>query len=198
MPIGDPELAGLFAGTVIDRADPERLGRVRVSVAGVVEESAWALPKGGGAELWGRVSVPPTGATVYVQFLSNDIESPVYEPGWYGKPIGEDNAQYSEMFPEHVDPDVHVWGAGPFRLVVDLRDPAVTGVPRSARWKLVKEVGGAEQDIVWIEINEDNSAQVHADNSLQIDVGGILDLLGTAGVQVQGRKVMRGSSRPIA
>ena len=197
MPIGNPELAGLFAGTVIDRSDPDRLGRVRVSIPGVLDESAWALPKGGGAAQWGSNDVPPIGATVYVQFLNRDENRPVYEPGWHGMPL-VNNQQQTEAFPEHTDPDIHVWGRGPFRMVIDLRDPEVSGQPRSATVKMVKTVNGTEEDIIWATMNEDNSLQVHADNSMQVDVGGILDFLATAGLQLQGRKVLRGSSRPIS
>ena len=199
MPIGDPELAGIFTGTVVRRDDPDHLGRVKVTVPGMIDtESSWALPKGGGAAQWGHVSVPPLGAAVYVEFVNRDIDYPVYEPGWFGMPIDPDtNEQASQMFPEHEDPDVHVWGLGPFRVVVDLRDPEVTGNPRSMRWKLVKDVGGTEEDIVWFDINEDNSLEIHADNSIGLDAGGILDLLGVAGLQVQGRKVLRGSARPV-
>lgn len=200
MPIGDPELAGVFGGIVINRDDPERLGRVKVVVPGIIEnESAWAIPQGGGAKRYGSISVPPLGAAVYVEFVNRDIDRPSYRPGWYGKPVDPNtNESESQVFPEHQHPDIHVWGIGPFRVVVDLRDPDETGEPQSMRWKMVKEINGQEEDIVWFEINTNNSAQIHCDNSLGIDVGGILDLIGVAGVQVQERKVMRGSTRPIA
>jgi len=129
MPIGNPDLAGTFTGTVVRRDDPENLGRVKVEVPGIIEgESAWALPEGGGAPQFGSVSVPPLGAVVYVTFVNRNENTPVYRPGWFGKPDG-----VSEMFPEHVHPDVHVFGMGPFRVVVDLRDPDEVQIGLSSR-----------------------------------------------------------------
>lgn len=75
---------GLFLGEVVDNADPERRGRVRVRVPELLEEPlpTLALPRGwmvapGG----GRFVVPEAGAKVFVQFLGGNLGLPVYEPG---------------------------------------------------------------------------------------------------------------------
>lgn len=173
-------------GKVVDRDDPDNLCRVRVKIPGVMERSAWARPRGGGSKNAGSASVPPLGADVYVDFIGGNPEMPVWERADYGIVDGE-----SEVFQEHTHPDIHVFGFGMFRLVIDNRE----GVTRFARAKLVKEVAGVEEDIAWIEVNEDNSIQVFAESAVGISSNAIIDVDAPA-VQVKGRKVMN-VSRPI-
>jgi hypothetical protein len=180
---------GVYLGTVVDRDDPDGLCRIRARVPGRNERTPWARPRGGGSRYRGKADVPPLGADVYVDYINGDRRMPRYEPADYGIVDGE-----SEVFPEHVDPDVHVFGIGPFRIVIDNREPA-EGEARTMRAKLVKEVGGEEQDIAWIEISEDNSIQIYADSAVGIEAGGIVDIDASV-VQVKGRKVM-GTPRPI-
>ena len=181
---------GLYMGKVVDRADPDGNGRVRVQIPGIIEErSAWAKPRGMGAALWGFVAVPPLDADVYVQFINGDIDRPVYEPADAGVRDGE-----REMFPEHEDPDIVVAGFGPFRLVVDLRD--TDDVTPSLVIKQVATLGdGSETDTAWIRFGE-NSIQVRGDAAVQVTSGGLTDLDSDGDIQVRRRKVMP-ASRPI-
>jgi hypothetical protein len=74
-------------GKVIDNVDPEGLHRIRASVAGIVEKTAWAYPigtDGGGSAQRGRNRVPEIGADVIIQFLGGDLERPVYQAAWWG------------------------------------------------------------------------------------------------------------------
>ncbi|HEU4405503.1 MAG TPA: phage baseplate assembly protein V, partial [Polyangiaceae bacterium] len=68
----DTRLLGLYIGYVTDRDDPERLGRVRLCIPGVLEpHSAWAWPLGtggGGSKDCGFFAVPEVGAEVGVLF----------------------------------------------------------------------------------------------------------------------------------
>ena len=84
-----------------------------------------------------------------------------------------------------------VFGRGPFRLVVDTReDQSIMKI------KIVKELNGVEEDIVWLELNsETNSAQLYAANSIGIEAGAVVDITASA-VQILGRKVVP-SSKPI-
>jgi len=88
----DPRYTGLYIGQVVDRADPERLGRVRVKVPGLVEPaSAWAFPLGtvgGGSDRRGFFAVPEVGAEVGVLFHQGDVDHPYYLCGHWGKPDG--------------------------------------------------------------------------------------------------------------
>lgn len=80
----------LYVGVVVDNADPERLGRARVRIEGLVEKSAWAFPLGhmrGGAKRLGAFAAPPPGAEVGVFFAAGDTDHPYFLPGAYG--LGE-------------------------------------------------------------------------------------------------------------
>ncbi len=86
---GDAIYLGQYYGQVVDNADPERLGRVRVTVPGLVEPaSGWALPVGGGgssgAKGLGCYDVPPIGAAVVLSFHDGNIDAPHYLGGWHG------------------------------------------------------------------------------------------------------------------
>jgi hypothetical protein len=116
----DTRLFGLYMGYVTDRRDPERLGRVRVCVPGVLEpESAWAWPLGtggGGSKDNGLFNVPEVGAEVGVFFDQGSIERPHYLSAHWGKPGGR-----SEL-PEEAQrdpPDNRVLSTRTFRIVLD-------------------------------------------------------------------------------
>ena len=183
------KLSLLYMGTVLERGDGDLSGRIRVRIPGIMERSYWARPRHGGSKNEGVLSVPPIDADVYVQFVNGDPRAPVYERADFGVVDGE-----KEAFPEHTDPDIHVLGIGPFRLVLDNR----TGggdEPRSVRAKLVKTVGGEEQDIAWIELTEENSLRIHADSAIGIDAGAIIDIDAPT-VQLRGRK-LGSTTRPV-
>lgn len=188
-------LYGIYAGTVTKRIDPLNLSRIKVRIPGILEpetadDGPWALPRGGGSAQWGRNSVPPLDADVYVQFINGDIEKPCWEPGWHGNPL-VDGVPKSEAFPEHESPDVHVFGVGPFRIVVDNREGQ-----KSAIWKAVKVVGQEEQTIISLEYNyEDNSAILSCESALGIEAGAIVNI-DAPSVQIAGRKVTP-SPKPI-
>jgi len=90
---GELRLDGLHVGEVVDREDPEGLGRVRVRIPGLVEPaSAWAWPLGtlgGGSDRRGFFSVPEKGAEVGVLFHQGDVDHPHYLCGHWGKPDGQ-------------------------------------------------------------------------------------------------------------
>ena len=180
-------LFGLYAGTVVNREDPNNLCRVKVSIPGVMEITNWASPKGSGTKNFGSASVPPLDSDVYVQFINGNPDQPVYEPADFGIVNGE-----SEVFKEHTDPDIHVFGIGPFRAVIDYRNPG----SGTLRIKMVKEINGSEEDISWIEFSElGNSIEIHADSAIGVDSGAIIDI-DSSTVQIKERKIMS-TTRPI-
>ncbi|HBQ18610.1 MAG TPA: hypothetical protein DEF51_48280 [Myxococcales bacterium] len=116
----DTRLLGMHIGYVVDRRDPEQLGRVRVCIPGLVEPaSAWAFPLGtggGGARDHGLFAVPPDGAEVAVWFRLGDVDAPHYLCAHWGKPRGE-----SEV-PEEAQkdpPDNRVLATETFRVELD-------------------------------------------------------------------------------
>lgn len=110
----------MYLGYVVQRRDPEQLGRVRVCVPGVIEPaSAWAFPlgtAGGGARDHGFFAVPPNGAEVAVFFLQGDVDAPWYLSAHWGRPGGQ-----SEV-PEEAQkdpPDNRVLATPTFRVELD-------------------------------------------------------------------------------
>lgn len=88
-----PPRVALYHGVVVSRADPLKIGRVRVRVPGLVEESDWALPLGGArGRRRGFFSVPDLGAEVGVWWLSGDPDRPFYIPGHWIAPGGAGQA----------------------------------------------------------------------------------------------------------
>jgi uncharacterized protein involved in type VI secretion and phage assembly len=89
----DPRFTALYEGVVIDNRDPEKLGRVKLMVPGLIEPaSGWALPlacAGGGSDANGFYFVPKLGAEVAVFFVQGDTDHPRYLIGAWGKPAAE-------------------------------------------------------------------------------------------------------------
>ena len=77
----EPPFHGKFRGKVTDNRDPLMLGRLRVKAPDVYgeEESGWAMPAlpyaGNGVGLF---LIPPTDASVWVEFEHGDPDYPVW------------------------------------------------------------------------------------------------------------------------
>ena len=70
-PMGDARFFAVYEGTVFDRADPKKVGRVRVEIPGLMDNpaSGWAWPigmPGGGTAQQGMKWIPKVGAEVVV------------------------------------------------------------------------------------------------------------------------------------
>jgi Type VI secretion system/phage-baseplate injector OB domain len=76
-------LSGLYRAIVVDNADPERLGRVKVAVPSVMGagQAAWAMPCVPYGGVRQRKPVPAAGTPVWVAFEGGDIAKPV----WLGR-----------------------------------------------------------------------------------------------------------------
>ena len=117
-----PELYGINIGEVVDRTDPNGLGRVRVRIPGIIEPaSAWAWPfgmPGGGAKDSGTFWVPALGAEVAVFFKMGDPDHPYYTTANWGAPGGESEVPTAS---DSGNPDVRVLAMGAYDVVVDTR-----------------------------------------------------------------------------
>jgi hypothetical protein len=80
---------GIYHGTVLDNADPKKLGRLKVSVPAVYgdqEHDYWANSKGLFAgQGYGSMMLPTVGSPVWVSFINGDCRYPVWEYGWWGE-----------------------------------------------------------------------------------------------------------------
>ena len=91
---------GLYWAEVVVNNDPERMGRVKAKVFGVVDkETDWALPIGMPGAGYGSTSggkggffVPRKGATILVGFIYGKIEQPFYFCAHYPKRNGKTGA----------------------------------------------------------------------------------------------------------
>jgi hypothetical protein len=85
---GEPRYYGFYLGFVVENVDPEKMGRVRVQIPGLLEPAsnwAWPIAVGGGSAQNGGWDVPKKQAGVGVMFQGGDIDEPVYFLGWYGR-----------------------------------------------------------------------------------------------------------------
>lgn len=73
---------GKYRGFVADNADPQKLGRVRLTVPALLgqQTSDWALPclPCGGLADQGWICVPEVGAQVWVEFEGGDLSHPIW------------------------------------------------------------------------------------------------------------------------
>lgn len=84
---------GKYRGLVVDNADPQQLGRLKVRVPSLLGEqvvTGWATPCApyGGAADQGMLLVPDVGAGVWVEFEEGDLEFPIWVGTYWSKPSG--------------------------------------------------------------------------------------------------------------
>lgn len=119
----DYRLMGKYRGVVVDNNDPEKLGRIKFMVPGVVEpESPWAYPHGtlgGGSAARGFFAVPEIGADVTVHFDQGDPDIPMYQSGNWGD--GEPPEFLADIDTADA-PKVVGMQFGPFFLLFDTRE----------------------------------------------------------------------------
>ena len=85
---------GKYRAFVVDNADPEQLGRLKLTVPSVLGDevvTGWAMPcvPYGGAENQGMLFVPDIDAGVWVEFEEGDLEFPIWVGTFWSKPGGD-------------------------------------------------------------------------------------------------------------
>src|SRR5262245_9248283 len=88
---------GKYRALVVDNADPENRGRLRLqipSVLGGEVVSGWALPclPYGGAADQGFFFIPEVDACVWAEFEMGDLAYPIWVGAFWSKPGGETEA----------------------------------------------------------------------------------------------------------
>jgi uncharacterized protein involved in type VI secretion and phage assembly len=174
---------GLYIGQVVDRADPEQLGRVRVRIPGLIEPaSAWAFPLGtvgGGSDGRGFFAVPEVGAEVGVLFHQGDVDHPYYLCGHWGKPGGASEVPSPARALSSADaPKVRAFETRRFVLVFDDRDgqEALRIADKTSGDQI--EFDGAAMGIT-----------IKATSALLLQADGLINIEGTT-VVINGRLVL--------
>jgi uncharacterized protein involved in type VI secretion and phage assembly len=95
---------GKHTGSVVDNADPQKRGRLRVTVPSVLGNevvSGWALPCApyGGSPDIGALLIPEVGASVWVEFEMGYVEHPIWVGTFWSRPAGDPES------PKPNDPD---------------------------------------------------------------------------------------------
>lgn len=85
---------GKYRGFVVENADPEKLGRLKVKVPSVLGSevvTGWAMPcvSYGGEMNQGMLFIPEVSAGVWVEFEEGDLEFPIWVGTFWSKPGGE-------------------------------------------------------------------------------------------------------------
>ena len=85
---------GKYRGLVVDNADPEQLGRLKLRVPSVLGNdvvTGWAMPcvPYGGAADQGFLFIPEKDAGVWVEFEEGDLEFPIWVGAFWSKPGGD-------------------------------------------------------------------------------------------------------------
>jgi uncharacterized protein involved in type VI secretion and phage assembly len=174
---------------VVDRADPERLGRVRVRIPGLVEPaSAWAFPLGtvgGGSDRRGFFAVPEIGADVGILFHQGDVDHPYYLSGHWGKPDGGTEVPEAarELSPTDT-PQVRAFETTRFLLVFDDRVGHEALVIKDKRSGDQVELDGVGMGVT-----------IKATSALILKADGLVSIEGTT-LQLNGRLVLAGT-KPI-
>jgi Type VI secretion system/phage-baseplate injector OB domain len=87
-------------GVVTMNADPLMIGRVKIRIPGIIAETEWALPHGGGGKQRGRWQIPKVGARVNVWFHRGDPHGNC----WY-QPSNWANAKGGSEAPTFISAD---------------------------------------------------------------------------------------------
>jgi hypothetical protein len=179
-------LLGLYIGVVVDREDPDTLGRVRVTIPGLVEpSSAWAFPLGtlgGGSAQRGGYFVPEKDAEVGVLFQQGDVEHPYYLAGHWGVPEAGTEIPTPIKDATAADaPKIRTIETKQWVLTFDDRDGKEVLVVRDKTSGDGIEIDGAAKSGQGITIK--------ATAGLVLDCDGLITIDGRAGVQINGRSV---------
>lgn len=103
---------GKYRGMVIANSDPQRIGRLQVSVPDVLGQvQSWAMPcvPYAGPDV-GFLALPPIGAQVWVEFERGDPDYPIWTGCFWGQ---------GQLPPGAIRPDVKAFKTDQAWLLVD-------------------------------------------------------------------------------
>lgn len=90
---------GKYRGFVVENADPEKLGRLKLRVPSVLGDAVvtgWAMPcvPYGGDANQGMLFIPEVDAGVWVEFEEGDLEFPIWVGTFWSKPGGNSEVPF--------------------------------------------------------------------------------------------------------
>lgn len=172
---GDERDPFTWEGKVVDVKDPQGRHRIRASIEGVTDLTAWAVPRGGGAggpQRGGNIA-PRVGQDVLINYIGGDPERPM----WEGADWSADNIPHDLAAAGADAPLVQAFelrsGDAALRFTVDERAGRrafkVSGVRLLA--------GGGEAVIASVELDlEQNALDLFAMAGVQIRSLGFIDV----------------------
>lgn len=132
---------GKYRGIVVDNADPNKLGRLKLQVPSVLGDevvTGWALPclPYGGDVNQGFWFIPEVGAGVWVEFEEGDLEFPLWVGTFWSEASGESEA------PKPNDKDGAEQG--------NVQDPPTSKIIKTKKGHTIQleDADGAEQVII--------------------------------------------------
>ncbi len=165
----DPKFLGLQVGVVTDNKDPEKIGRVRVRIPGLIDEaSAWAFPlgwPGSGGKQRGTFAPPPIDAEVGVFFHQGDVDHPYYLCGHPGRGETPSEVQETATTPEQAT-KVFVHETDRWRFTIDSRDGKEQFQIRDKKTDDVVEIDGVKMGV---RIKATSTFLVECDGLIKLD-----------------------------
>lgn len=184
----DTRITGLLVGTVMDRRDPLRKGRVRVKIPGIFSEGTpWAKPLtlGGGTRNNGIFFVPELDAEVAVLFNQGDPDEPYFLSAHWGAPEGESEVPAEAIPGGNLEPDNRVIAVPGFRIELN-------ATPGERMLRITNQKSG---DCITLD-QEANSILIRATTRLVLEATGEI-VLDAPLITVGGRPVRVGGEGPI-
>lgn len=178
----EPRYYGMEYGTVVSNADPKILGRVKIRVPGIIDETDWAFPLGGGSAQRGAWRVPAVGADVAVWFKSGDPHGHCsYLASMWGLPGGKSEA------PTPISADPTVTAADAHMLTVTETDRYIVTIDDRPGKESLTLTDKASGDRIRMDGNAFRCT-IGITGTLQIDAGAVI--INGARIVLNGRAIV--------
>jgi len=160
------KFTALYIGFVLRNDDPEKLGRVKVSIPGLLKETGWAFPlgwPGAGGKKRGMFAPPPKDAEVGVFFNQGNPDNPYYLSGNPGRGEAPDEVEDASS-PEEAA-KVFAYESDRFKFLFDGRKGKQIIALRDKKTGDCIEIDGVN---LGIKIKATSAMQLECDGALNI------------------------------